>query len=152
MRRVESDIEIIVSPEKAIRAFTDPALLKSWWGVEKSLLELKPGGIYTLAWHVSEQGIKYVSSGIIKEYDPAGLLQIEKYIYLNSERQFLGPQELKIQAVASAGGCRLLLQQWPYPENGNKDWDWFYEAVVDAWPKVLKALKNFLEEKIQYEI
>ena len=49
MRRVESDIEIIVSPEKAIRAFTDPALLKSWWGVEKSLLELKPGGIYTLA-------------------------------------------------------------------------------------------------------
>ncbi|MBL7742621.1 MAG: SRPBCC domain-containing protein [Chitinophagaceae bacterium] len=147
MRNIESDIVIAVSPEKAIRAFTDAALLKGWWGVEMSLIELKLGGIYTLAWAITGQGIKYVSTGIIKEYDYAGLLHIEKYIYLNAERSFLGPQELKIKAISSGTGCKLFLTQGPYPENIHADWDWFYETVTDAWPKVLVTLKTFLEEK-----
>jgi hypothetical protein len=42
----------------------------------------------------------------------------------------------------------LKLTQGPYPENLNSDWDWFYDAVVNAWPQVLLVLKKFLEEKI----
>lgn len=147
MRNVESHILINVSTEKVILAFTEDESLKRWWGVEKSLIELKQGGIYTLAWAITEQGIKYVSSGIIKEYDSSGLLHIEKYIYLNPERSFLGPQELKIKAISIGKGCELFLTQGPYPENTSTDWDWFYEVVVDAWPKVLLGLKKFLEEK-----
>jgi uncharacterized protein YndB with AHSA1/START domain len=50
MRHVKSQIEIAVLPEKVILAFTDKELLKGWWGVERSLIELKQGGIYTPAW------------------------------------------------------------------------------------------------------
>lgn len=148
MRTVNCDIEIKTSPEKIISAFTDTQMLKGWWGVEKCLIELKPGGIYTLAWAITEQGIKYISSGIVKEYDPSGLLHIEKYIYLNPEKSFLGPQELKITAVANNNVSRLNLTQEPYPENVNSDWEWFYDAVVNAWPQVLMVLKKFLEEKV----
>ncbi|MBL7738341.1 MAG: SRPBCC domain-containing protein [Chitinophagaceae bacterium] len=147
MRIVESHIEIAVPSGKAILAFTDPILLKGWWGVEKSLIELKTGGIYTLAWAVSEQGIRYVSTGIVKEYDPSTILHIEKYIYLNTERPFLGPQELSINAQESNGGCRLQVTQGPYPETTGTDWDWYYDAVKEAWPGVLIGLKKFLEEK-----
>jgi hypothetical protein len=147
LRNVESNIEIAVAPEKVMLAFTDAELLKGWWGVERSLIEPKPGGIYTIAWGISEQGIKYVSSGIIKEYDPAGLLHIEKYIYLNPEKNFIGPLELKIKAIAKDNGCRMYLCQGAYPENINADWEWFYQAVVDAWPKVLLELKKCLEKK-----
>jgi uncharacterized protein YndB with AHSA1/START domain len=147
MRNVESQLEIAVLPEKVILAFTDAELLRGWWGVERSLIETKPGGIYTIAWGISEHGIKYVSSGIIKNYDPAGLLHIEKYVYLNPEKSFLGPLELEIKTIAKDKGCNLYLRQGPYPENRGADWGWFYEAVVDAWPKVLLGLKKFLEEK-----
>jgi hypothetical protein len=74
-------------------------------------------------------------------------LHIEKYIYLNPEKPFLGPQELTVKAVLSGKGSKVSLAQGPYPENVNADWDWFYKAVVDAWPKVLEVLKKFLEEK-----
>jgi uncharacterized protein YndB with AHSA1/START domain len=147
MRNVESNIEIAIAPEKVILAFTDAELLRGWWGVERSLVEPKPGGIYTIAWGISDQGIKYVSSGIIKEYDPTGLLHIEKYIYLNPEKNFLGPQELEIRAIAKGKGCDMYLRQGPYPENINTDWEWFYGAVVDAWPMVLQELKKYLEKK-----
>jgi len=136
-----------VSPGKVILAFTDSELLRGWWGVERSLIEPKPGGLYTIAWGISENGIKYVSSGIIKKYDPAGLLHVEKYIYLNPEKNFLGPMELEIRTTANEGGCNVYLRQGPYPENVNADWDWFYEAVVNAWPTVLQELKKYLEKR-----
>jgi uncharacterized protein YndB with AHSA1/START domain len=145
MRNVEANIETNVSAEKVILAFTDAELLRGWWGVEKTLIELKPGGVYTLAWAISGQGIKYISTGIIKEYDPYGLMHIEKYSYLNPERSFLGPQELTVKAIANGNGSRVYLTQGLYPENTNADWDWFYEAVVNAWPQVLQSLKKFLE-------
>lgn len=147
MRTVEASVSIRVSPGTAILSFTDPVLLKEWWGVERSLLQLKPGGVYTLAWGISDKGVQYISSGIVRSYDPAGLLHIEKYIYLNPERSFLGPMELEISATPTNNGCHLLLRQGPYPENASADWDWLYDAVKKAWPTVLQSLKKYLEEK-----
>lgn len=48
MKTVECKIEIKTTPETIIRAFTDTEMLKGWRSVEKSFIELKPGGIYTL--------------------------------------------------------------------------------------------------------
>jgi hypothetical protein len=131
MRNVDAIVEIAVSPDKVISAFTEPSWLKAWWGVEKTLIELKQGGIYTLAWGISGAGIKYVSTGIIKEYYPRQLLHIEKYIYLNTGKAFLGPQELIIQVAGTDQSSKLFLTQGPYPEIADTDWNWFYEAVVE---------------------
>jgi uncharacterized protein YndB with AHSA1/START domain len=147
LRNVECEIEIQVSPTRVISAFTDPELLKGWWGVERSFIELAKGGQYTLAWGISEQGIKYISTGVIADYDPSGLLHIDKYMYLNPERPFLGPLQLMINATPIESGSNLYLCQGPYPEGAGPDWDWYYEAVVVAWPKVLQTLKSFLEGK-----
>ena len=42
MKKVAASILIQTSPEKALSAFYDPKLLKGWWAVERSLVELKP--------------------------------------------------------------------------------------------------------------
>ena len=145
MRTVDCKIDITTSTEKIIQAFTDSEMLKGWWGVEKSFIELKPGGIYTLAWFVSENGIKYISTGVIKEYIPGKKLHVGNYMYLSTERPFLGPLNLIVEAAATANGSVLHLQQGPYPEGLGEHWDWYYEAVKDAWPKVLQTLKKYLE-------
>jgi uncharacterized protein YndB with AHSA1/START domain len=148
MRSVRCNIEIAASPDKIIGAFTVAEKLKGWWGVERSLIELKPGGIYTLAWGISESGISYISTGVIRQYEPAGFLHIGDYMYLNPGRPFMGPLELMIEASPAANGSLLKLEQGPYPEGFGEHWDWYYEVVKEAWPKVLQTLKQFLENEI----
>lgn len=147
MKNVKVNIDILVPPVEAIRAFTHIELLSQWWGVERAYIDPHEGGQYTLAWGISDQGIKYISTGIISAFDPEGLLAVDKYFYLNPERPFLGPLKLYVKATAMDKGCNLFLSQGPYPVNAGSDWDWYYAAVVDAWPKVVLTLKEFLEKR-----
>jgi uncharacterized protein YndB with AHSA1/START domain len=145
MRKVEVTKDIQSTPDKIISAFTEPDILKDWWGVERTLIEKKVGGVYTLAWNISDNAIGFVSTGIISEYNPQNLLVIDKFVYLNPDKPFFGSMTLTIKATEKDYGSELYLCQDGY-EHG-ADWDWYYEAVKQAWPVVVETLKNHLENK-----
>jgi uncharacterized protein YndB with AHSA1/START domain len=145
MRNVECEIEIDAAPEKVLDAFLQQDRLSGWWSVERSFIEAKTGGSYILLWGVSDSGVKYMNTGIIESIHPSDHLHISNWMYVNPEKQILGPQHLKIDVAPSAGGSLLKLTQGDYPENAGKDWEWYYEVVRDAWPFVLKELKAYLE-------
>lgn len=147
MRKVELNISIDVLPEKVIMAFLDFQMLNKWWQVERSLIEKCIGGVYALAWQVTENGFGFVSTGIIKNYEPFSILEIEKLVYLNPEKMLLGPMSLTIKATENEGKTALYLCQDGYQSGG--DWDWYYNAVNQAWPLVVKSLKEFLEKRIK---
>ena len=147
MRFVETEIKIQCTPEEVIAAFIDANHVKGWWSVERSLIEPKIGGVYLLAWGITSEGIKYMNSGMIESYHPTSHLHLSHWMYVNPERQILGPQQLKLDAAAISDGALLTLSQGPYPENAGADWDWYYEVVKDAWPFVVKELKTYLERK-----
>lgn len=143
MRRVETSLEIQQPASKIFDAFTEPPLIKKWWGVESCLIEQKQGGLYSLAWEASDKGFHYVSTGIITVFIPGRELMIDHFVYFNPEKQILGPTYLSIK-LQEKDGCTLLqLVQGGY--QSGSDWDWFYDSVKDAWPKVLQELKAFLE-------
>ncbi len=142
-KKVAFDITIDVSPATIIRAFSEPELLKGWWGVERSLIELRQGGPYTLAWQISDQGFGYVSSGVVRRYVPERELDVGHMVYLNPGRAILGPMSLTVRTEPASGGASLHVIQDGYQSGG--DWDWYYQAVVEAWPQALKGLKAFLE-------
>lgn len=145
MRTVTVSLPIAVPPERALSAFLDEKMLRNWWGVEKCLVEPRAGGLYTLLWGVSEQGIRYVSTGVIKTLQPSRLLEVGDYLYLNAERPPLGPLTLSVSAQPAKGGCVLTITQGPYPEGRGEHWDWYYDAVHNAWPLVIERIKTFLE-------
>jgi len=145
MKKVEAAIEIKTTPANVIRAFTDINMLRDWWSVERALIETRSGGVYTLAWNISDKGFGYISSGTIKRYQPENLLEIENFVYLNPERSILGPMTLTVKTTEKEGGTELYLCQDGYQEG--TDWDWYYEAVKKAWPAVLLTLKGYLEKK-----
>lgn len=145
MKKVEATILIETNPEQVISAFTNPEKLAGWWQVEKTLIELKPGGLYTLAWVVTEKGMGYVSTGIIKTYQPESELVIENFVYLNPGKPFLGPMSLTVRATEKEVGTEVYLCQDGY--HSGEGWDWYYEAVKQAWPQVMKTLKNYLKDK-----
>lgn len=147
MRKVEVNIEIAVPPATVIRAFTDKEMLSGWWGVERSFIEPREGGTYLVAWEVSEKGFRYVTSGVIRRYQSNGLLEIDNLTYLNPERPILGGLSLIVQALPSATGASVYLRQDGYFDAGHDaHWDWYYDVVKDAWPKVMQTLKTYLEQ------
>ena len=143
MKKVEVNISIGTQPENVIRAFTDPRMLHEWWGVQKCLIQKKVGGIYTIAWNVTDNGMGYVSTGIINQYDPTKELDIVDFVYLNPERAFLGPMQLTVNTKVVGSMTDVYLCQSGYQEG--EDWDWYYQAVKEAWPQVMKELKHYLE-------
>ncbi len=144
MKKVEVTIEINTTGEKVISAFTDRQMLHDWWQVDRTLIEKKVNGLYTLAWNIGANGFGFVSSGIIKEYVSGSLLVIDKFVYLNPGKSFLGPMTLTIKVTSKKNSVELYLCQDGYQEGS--DWDWYYQAVQTAWPIVLKELKNYLEK------
>ena len=145
MRLVAASIDIQSKPEKVLQAFVRQEHLGRWWGVARSLIEPKPGGLYTLAWEISSSGMKYVSSGIISEFIPGEYLMIKNFVYLNSEKQILGPMELEIDLIpVDENVTKVGVVQSGYQFGG--DWDWYYNSVVQGWPATLELLKNYLEK------
>lgn len=137
-----ASVRLPVAPARAIAAFLEPADLRAWWGVERALVEPRTGGLYALAWGVTEAGFMYVSTGVVGEYDPARILRIDHYAYFNPGRPILGPMRLRLEAVPEGRHTRLDLVQDGY--GNGPDWDWYYDAVVAAWPAALEALKAHL--------
>jgi len=144
MRKVETAIDIHQPASKVFDAFVEPALLKSWWAVENCLIEKKQGGLYSLAWEASSKRFHYVSTGIITVFIPGRELMIDHFVYFNPEKQILGPTFLSIKLQEDNNVTALRLIQGGYQHGG--DWDWFYDSVKEAWPKVLEDLKKFLEQ------
>ena len=144
MRKVEAGIEINCSATAIFDAFIEPSLLKGWWSVDHCLVETKQGGLYSLAWDITKQGFRYISTGIITVYNPPKELLIDHFVYFNPEKPILGPTYLSIRLEENNAVTNLKLVQGGYQFGG--EWDWFYESVKDAWPKVLADLKSFLEK------
>lgn len=143
MRKVEVNLLINATPEKIIDAFVNAERLKEWWHVEQSLIEPKIGGLYTLVWQISDQGFGYVSSGQIVSYDPLSELVIDNFVYLNPTKDLLGPMSLTVRVKPIESGTELYLCQDGYQSEG--DWDWYYEAVKQAWPDLLNSFKSYIE-------
>lgn len=144
MKNVEASIVINLPAHDVLNAFIEQQHLHSWWGVSRSLIELRKGGLYSLVWQQNEQCLDYLSTGVIAEYLPACQLRIEKFLYVNPQRQLMGPMELLILTTPEDNNStELTVVQSGYQSGG--DWDWLYDAVKKAWPEVLVNIKSYLE-------
>lgn len=143
MRTVEASITLDQSPQEILNVFIRPECLKKWWGVKRALVEPCRGGLYSLVWQASDQCIDYVTSGIITEYLPGCQLKIGNLVYINPARPVLGPMELLILTTPEDGNTQLTVIQSGYQTG--PDWEWFYQAVKEAWPKALTQIKDYLE-------
>lgn len=145
MRRVSARVVVKCLPSAVFKALIEPEKLKDWWGVERCLIQPIAGGAYVLTWHVSQFGFGYVSTGQIAEIVPDQVLRVANYIYLNPEREILGPMELTFRLKNLSGQCEVSVVQDNYQQG--TDWDWYFSAVNEAWPKALEKLKIYLEKR-----
>jgi uncharacterized protein YndB with AHSA1/START domain len=140
---VEYSIEIATNPAQVIKAFTEPEMMRAWWGVERALVEKRPGGLYSLIWNISDKGMGHVTTGIVRQCEPHGLFEVSDMAYFSHEREILGPLSLRVLAKVKDGKTLLNFNQGGYQDGG--DWDWYHAEMSEAWPKAIQSLKAFLE-------
>lgn len=144
-RNVDTSLIIKSTSEDLIDAFVNPRTLKQWWLVEKSLIEPKVGGAYTLIWNINANGVGYVMSGSILAFNPKSQLIITNLVYINPQRPVLGPMTLTVEASTEEGLTKLYICQDGYGKG--EDWDWYYDAVKKAWPLAIDNLKQYIEKE-----
>jgi len=144
MRYVESSVVINKPAQLILDAFTDEKHLRNWWGVERSLIDLRKGGVYSLVWQIKGEAMGFVTTGIISEYIPSWQLKIGNMVYINPQRPPLGPMELLVLTTPEDIGTTLTVVQNGYQDG--PDWDWYYNAVREAWPAVILKIKDYLEQ------
>lgn len=145
MRKVTAEFEVRAMPERVIAAFLEFDALRAWWRVERALVEPKVGGVYALAWGITERGFQYVTTGIVGALDLACFLRIDHYTYFHPERSILGPMTLTVEA-APLVDRRAVMRITQDGYQMGSDWDWYYEAVRQAWPQVGKDVVRYLEQ------
>ncbi|HAV24489.1 MAG TPA: hypothetical protein DCX46_13580 [Bacteroidetes bacterium] len=143
-RSVSSSIEVSAHPFRALHAFVDLDMMRSWWRVERGLVQPRAGGVWALAWERTDAGFRYFESGIVKVYTPGAELVVDNVVYFNPEHPVFGPMRLRVLVRASDGGSVIHVTQDGYGDGA--EWDWYYEAVRQAWPATLGLLKQWLEE------
>jgi uncharacterized protein YndB with AHSA1/START domain len=140
---VESQIRIKASSQRILAAFTDIEDLEKWWGVYKAFVQKKDGGLYTLTWLRTVEGIKFISTGRIRFFDRRSHLHLEDVLYINYDKPILGPFTITYDIEEHSHYSILKVKQGGF-EKG-PDHEWYYKAVAEGWPEALVMLKTYLE-------
>jgi len=142
-RSITTEVRIRCTAEQIIDALINLDKLKIWWGVDRGLIQKKDGGLYTLTWMHSKDGIKFISTGRINLYNFRSHLYLEDLVYINYEKPILGPFTLKYDVKQYNNYSVLTVTQNGFEKGG--DWDWYYNASLEGWGQALAMLKNYLD-------
>jgi hypothetical protein len=144
MREVSASVVTCAGPDRALNAFLDPGSLRSWWAVERALVEPREGGVWCLAWDVTPVGLGHVVAAVVDTLAPSRYLLLDHFVYLEPGHRLLGPMTLEVCVDPLNGGSEVEVCQGGY--GYGRDWDWYYWSVQEAWPRALSSLKAFLDE------
>ncbi len=141
VRKLDLSVDVAAPPLEVWSAWTDPALLRQWWGVREARVDLRIGGVYDLEFPSQGDAITNGSQGCrILSYVPGRLLSFtfEAPAHLDLGRDHtwvvVGFESADVGTTASLEHCGFL--------SGEK-WDEAREYFRRAWRRSLHRLQNF---------
>ena len=144
-RTVETIATISMSPEEVLAAFLNDADLKAWWKVSRTLVEQKPGGIWSITWDDwGEEKTHHAWIGVIQEITPDRLL-VGHLVMIEPDMPLLGPMQLEISVEPADGGTSLTVSHRGYRYGDH--WDTIHDMVVNGWDHVLGDMEAWAQEE-----
>jgi uncharacterized protein YndB with AHSA1/START domain len=137
---LEFSVTVPAAPDEVFRAWTDPALLRQWWGLADAKVDLRIGGSYELLF---VQGTAAPARGTetcrILSYVPDRLLSftwnLPPHLQMGAEHTWV------VVAMAAAGdGCRVTLDHCGFGEG--EQWSACREYFRKGWGRVLHRLRS----------
>ena len=113
----DHSILITAAPTRVLGAFFDPAALRVWWQVIRSVTTPRPLGVFAVEWEPTPEvddllgrlgGVFY---GIVMEYQPGRELVIADAWWLPPDGNPVGPMSLQVLCAMDGPACRLRHRQ-----------------------------------------
>jgi uncharacterized protein YndB with AHSA1/START domain len=138
-RSVETTVLVPAPPERVLRAFLEPADLRGWWKVSRSLVEAEPGGVWSVTWDdYGEEKTQHAWVGVVEELTPRGL-SIGHLVMIEPRRPLFAPLQLEVLVTPAGEGTSLTVVHRGYGHG--EHWDWIHAEVVRGWQHVLGDLQ-----------
>lgn len=121
-----------VTPRQALRAFTDPDLVRRWWAGGVLTARLEPGGEYVVRFDALDQTLR----GSITEYDPERALA---FTWAWDHEPEAADYAVSVTAEEADGGSRLTLAHGTYEDSDadraaaashQEGWEFFLPRLV----------------------
>jgi hypothetical protein len=64
-------------------------------------------------------------------------------LYFHPDYMIFGPMDLNVAVKTAGNGTLLTVRQDGY--QSGPEWDWYYQAVLTAWPEAIKLVKKYCE-------
>jgi len=142
---------IAASPDAVMKAFFDPAALRAWWQVTRSVTTPRTLGPYALEWAPTELRDELlgrlggVFRGIVVECRHGDGFLVADAVWLPPDGDPIGPMALRVTFRSEGeSSTRIRVTQTGYEESAR--WRRYYEVIGFGWQRALASLKALLEK------
>jgi len=144
-RSVITTRHVPATSEQVLQAFLNSDDLEAWWQTTRSLVELKVGGIWAIAWDDwGEAKTHHSWTGVIRNLSP-GKLVVSPMLMTEPDMPLLGPMSLEVSVEpAEGGGTNVTVTHSGYGYGDH--WDEMYDLVVNGWDHVLGDMATWFEK------
>lgn len=134
-RKIESSVQVKVSPDKVFQAITQPADLERWFPT-KAETDPRPGGKFELRFDFSDPSHNHVQKGEYVEV-------VKGKLVTHSWANKLGPTTVKWTIAAKNGGTEVHLTHTGW--GNGAEWDEQLASHEKGWAGFMGNLKTVLE-------
>ena len=145
-RKHQVSREFEQSASTLFAALITPSQIRGWWSVSRAIVIPKTGGIWCATWGDDEDAPDYISSAMIKVFEPDCRLVLGDYQYASPEGglPFEADFETTFEVEPLGQGSRLTVTQAGFPADPIADE--YYAGCETGWQRSLDGLEAFLNQ------
>ena len=135
--------EFPVSPEKMFTILHTPSAICRWWGASRAIVLPEKNGVWVAAWGENIDEPDYISSFVIKHFEPSKRLFLTeaKYFAKTGQPPFEAQMTTEFIIEPTEKGCLLRVIQDGFPCEAIAD-D-FYSACDSGWRNTFAGIRQF---------
>jgi uncharacterized protein YndB with AHSA1/START domain len=140
-----AEIDLAASPERVFAALVRPSAIREWWSAARAIVVPRAGGVWAAAWGAEEDSPDYVTTAVIRVWQPPRRLVLGDYDYVVAAGPlpFAADFTTSFEVLPKPSGARLRVTQAGFP--AGPEADEFYAACETGWRQTLEGLRRYLE-------
>lgn len=135
------------APEDVFALLHTPSTIRAWWGASRAIVNPAPGGMWVAAWGDDEDNPAYITTAVMKVFDPPRRIVFDDYSYytrsgpLPFDAQFI--TEFSVEPHPDGAILRVVQDGFP----AGSEADDFYAACGQGWRDTFRGIRKYLEQR-----
>ena len=146
-RKHEHEEVFDATPEEVFALLHTPSAIREWWSASRAIVNPARGGTWAAAWGEDEDRPDYVTTAVMRVFDPPRRIVFGDYSYFASNGQlpFDAQFVTEFSVAPHPEGAVLRVVQDGFP--AGPEADAFYEACGKGWRDTFMGIRGYLERR-----